>query len=384
MNYKIKQLIIIFIGVAFMNCSTADKKSEVESTQRELEQSEDGNSVIISKKQFENENLSFGQLIESPFPTVIKATGMIDVPPNNRAIISAHIGGYLKNSPLLIGDQVKKGQLLFSIENIEFLEMQQEYLETYEQLEYLKAEYERHTAMYEEKISSKKAFLKAKNDYNKTQIKYQSIKEKLEFLNINPKMVESGELSSISKMYAPIGGSITELKGSTGSYLSPADEIMEIVNTDHIHLELKIFEKDALAIKKGQTVYFSLPESSLDKHLGEVHLIGKSIGKDRTIAIHVHIEEDPSNRFFPGMFVQADILLDTKQNMALPENAVIELNDKNFALLLESEDEDQFTLIKKELIIGESYDNQVLIKNHSSLDPSGKYLLGSYNLIGQE
>lgn len=384
MNYRIKQLIIIFIGVAFVNCSTADKKSEGNSTEGTLDQNREENTIIISKKQFDNENLSFGQLVESPFPTVIKATGSIDVPPNNRAIISAHIGGYLKDSPLLVGDQVKKGQLLFSIENIAFLELQQEYLESYEQLTYLKSEYDRQSAMYEEKISSKKSFLKAENDYNKTLIKYQSIKEKLEFLNIDPKLVESGKLSSISRMYAPIGGSVTELKGSTGSYLSPADEIMEIVNTDHIHLELKIFEKDALSVKEGQKVLFSLPESSTEKYLGKVHLIGKSIGKDRTIAIHVHIEEDSYDQFFPGMYVQAEILLDIKKSMALPETAVTEINDKNFALLLQSENEDQYVFVKKELIIGESYEDQVLIKNHSALDPSGKYLLGSYNLIGQE
>ena len=383
MNYKVKQLILIFLGVAFINCSTADKKSEVKSTQGEIDQNTEKNIIVISKKQFASDNLSFGELVERPFPVVIKATGSIDVPPNNRAIISAHIGGYLKNSPLLVGDQVKKGQLLFSIENIEFLELQQEYLETFEQLAYLEAEYERQKAMYEEKISSKKSFLKSKNDYKKTLIMYQSAKEKLEFLNINPELVESGELSSISQIYAPIGGSITELKGSTGSYLSPADEIMEIVNTDHIHLELRIFEKDALSVKKGQTVYFSLPESSTKKYHGKVHLIGKSISKDRTIAIHVHIEDESTDRFFPGMFVQAEILLDTQNNMALPENGVIEINDKNFALLLKSEDKDQYELVKKELIIGGSYDNQVLIKNHSSLDPSGKYLLGSYNLIGQ-
>lgn len=384
MNYMIKQLILIFIGIALMNCAPSDKKSEVNGVQGEIDQSEKENMIVISKKQFKSESMSFGQLSESPFPTVIKATGTIDVPPNNRAIISAHIGGYLKNSPLLVGDEVKKGQFLFSIENIEFLELQQEYLETFEQLAYLKAEYERQNAMYEEKISSKKSFLKAQNDYKKTLIKYESTKETLEFLNIQPELVESGELSSISKMYAPIGGSITELKGSTGSYLSPADEIMEIVNTDHIHVELRIFEKDALSVKEGQIVNFSLPESSSEKYFGKVHLIGKSIGKDRTIKVHVHIEEESSDRFFPGMFVQADILLDNKNNMALPENAVIEINDKRYALMLESEDEDQFNLIKKELIIGESFDNHILIKNHESLDPSGKYLLGSYNLIGQE
>ena len=84
------------------------------------------------------------------------------------------------------------------------------------------------------------------------------------------------------------------------------------------------------------------------------------------------------------MFVQAKILMDVKNKLALPENAVSELNEKNYVLLLQSESEDQYELVKKEVIIGESYNGQVLIKNSNSLDPKGKYLIGSYNLIGQE
>ena len=273
-----KQLIILLIGFTLINCTNSDKNTKGNNTQMEVDSNLDDGLIIVSKKQFENENLSFGKLEEASFPTLIKATGLIDVPPNNRAIVSAHIGGYIKYSPLLVGDKVKKGQFLFSIENIEFLQLQQEYLETSENLTYLKSEYERQTEMYKEKISSKKSFLKAENEFKKTKIKYYSLKKKLELLNIKPALVEKGELSSISSIYAPIGGDVTDVNVNTGSYVSPADAIMEIVNTEHIHLEINIFEKDVLSIKKGQKVFFSLPESSSEMFEGNVHLIGKSIG----------------------------------------------------------------------------------------------------------
>lgn len=379
-----KQLIILLIGFTLINCAKSDKNSEENGTQMEVDSNLNDGLIIVSKKQFENENLSFGKLEEASFPTLIKATGLIDVPPNNRAIVSAHIGGYIKDSPLLVGDKVKKGQFLFSIENIAFLQLQQEYLETSENLTYLQAEYDRQNEMYKEKISSKKSFLKAENEFNKTQIKYNSLKKKLELLNIRPALVEKGELSSTSVVYAPIGGDVTDVNVYTGSYVSPADVIMEIVNTEHIHLEINIFEKDVLSIKKGQKVYFSLPESSSEMFEGKVHLIGKSIGEDRTIRVHVHMEEESVDRFFPGMFIQAQIVVNDTRNMALPESAVIDLNNKTYVLQLKSEEDEQYLLEKKEVIIGSSHENQVLISNFNTLDSSAKYLLDSYNLINQD
>lgn len=381
MKNRTKQLIILLIGFTLVNCAESNKKTEGNNSQIEVVDHLNEGVIIVSKKQFENENMSFGVLEEASFPTLIRATGLIDVPPNNRAVVSAHIGGYIKNSPLLVGDKVKKGQFLFSIENIQFLQMQQEYLETSEQLTYLQAEYDRQNEMYKEKISSKKSFLKAESEFKKTQIRYNSLRKKLELLNISPALIEKGELSSISSVYAPIGGDVTDVNVNTGSYVSPADVIMEIVNTEHIHLEINIFEKDVLSIKIGQKVFFSLPESSSEKFEGEVHLIGKSIGEDRTIRVHVHMEEESVHRFFPGMFVQAEIIINDTLNMALPESAVIDLNDKTYALLLTSEENEQYLLEKKEVIIGLSYENKILIKNSNTLDSSGRYLLGSYNLI---
>ena len=238
--------------------------------------------------------------------------------------------------------------------------------------------------MYKEKISSKKSFLKAENEFNKTQIRCNSLKKKLELLNIRPALVEKGELSSISVVYAPISGDITDVNVHTGSYVSPADVIMEIVNTEHIHLEINIFEKDVLRIKKEQKVFFSLPESSSEMFEGKVHLIGKSIGEDRTIRVHVHMEEDSIDRFFPGMFIQAQIVVNDTLNMALPESAVIDLNNKTYVLQLKSEEDEQYLLEKKEVITGASHENLVLISNFNTLDSSAKYLLDSYNLISQE
>ncbi|WP_297764440.1 efflux RND transporter periplasmic adaptor subunit [uncultured Muriicola sp.] len=180
----------------------------------------------------------------------VKATGIIEVPPQNKAVVSAFIGGYIKDTPLLIGDEIKKGQSLLTIENPEFVTLQQNYLETRQQLSFLKAEYERQKQLIAENISSQKSFLKAESDYKGKLALYNGLKHKLKMLNFSIEKVEEGDIRSVATIYAPIFGSITKMNVSKGMYVSPSDEILEITDNDHIHLELSVFEKDIMKLLK--------------------------------------------------------------------------------------------------------------------------------------
>ena len=381
---NIKTILIIIISLALLNCSkSATQKIDMNAEKEDEIMTQKGR-ISMSKEAFENEDLSMTSLVKEPIGSGISSTGVIDVPPNGRAVISAHIGGYVKNSPLLIGDQVEKGQLLLTIENIEFLELQQAYLEASEQLKFLKSDYDRQQELYDEKISSEKSFLKAESDYKRTFATFTGLKKKLELLHIDPSQVALGNLTSVSKIYAPISGDITEINVKTGSYISSSDEIMEIVNTEHLHLELKIFEKHMLDIKIGQTVYFNLPESGVEQYTGKVHLIGKSIGKDRTVKVHAHIDESHKSGFIPGMFVQATIITDDTSGVGILQEAVTEIDNQAFVMLLHTEDQDTYVFEKVMVELGEPFGGIILIENEDDLNMNGKYLVGGTYLLDNE
>jgi len=381
MKTSIKYFTALLISLLVLSCAKKDDQSE--GSNKSVDNKEitiNNDLVIISKKQFQSENMKLVDVEDVSFPTYIKTTGMIDVPPNSKASISAYMGGYIKNSPLLIGDNVKKGQILVTIENLKFIELQQEYLEVSEQLTYLKSEYERQKELYAEKISSKKSFLKAESNFNKANAMYSGLRKKLQMLKIDPSKVESGNLTSVSNIYAPISGSITDVNVSSGTYVSPADKIMEIVNTEHIHLELKVFEKDVLKIKKDQKVVFRIPESTDKSFEGEILLIGKSIDEDRTIQVHAHIDHEIKHNFIVGMFVETDIVIEDNISKALPESAFIEVNTNKYVLILKSKDNDNYTFIKKEVITGVTYNDFVQITGDNPFQDTDQFLLGGYNI----
>lgn len=385
MNYFIKYSLSLLTIIVLLSCGKSENESkesnEIPVNTKSLKEK---NVVIVSTEQFQSEKMKLTRVEEVSFPTLVRTTGMIDVPPSSKAIISAYIGGYIKNSPLLIGDKVKKGDALVSIENLEFIQLQQDYLEISEQLTYLKSEYERQKVLFEEKISSKKSFLKAESDYKKTSATFNGLRKKLQLLNINPTLVKNGNFTSLSTIYAPISGSITDVKISTGAYISPADKIMEIVNTDHIHIELRVFEKDVLKIKKGQKVFFRLPESSDKNFIGEIHLIGKSIDKNRTIKVHAHIDHNIKQNFIVGMFVECDIVTNEKKANALPENAIIELNEEKYVLILKAKNNENYTFLKKKIKTGNTYNGYTEWIGNDSKGKSQQLLVGDFNLISNE
>lgn len=378
----IKSLLLLLVLVS-VSCNNSNK--EEASSEISKEESDSGN-IHLSKAQFENAKMEMGQLTEQPFAEIVQTSGMVDVPPQSRAIISAFAGGYIKNTPLLIGSKVSKGQRLVTLENPEFITMQQNFLETAEQLSYLKSEYDRQKIMMDEKITSQKSFLKAESEYRSNLARYNSLKKNLEMLNINAASVQAGNIVSQVNIYSPIDGNVTQVFVNTGTYVSPADKIMEIMNTDHIHLELKVFEKDLMQLKKEQEILFTVPEASKETFKGGVHLVGTSIDPNSRVAlIHGHIDEKDEHNFTAGMFVEAKIVTGTKNQMALPENAIVEMDGKKYVLIIENENDEEFEIHQMEVKIGPTYRGFTAIENSSEIKPDSRFLIkGAFVLLKEE
>lgn len=372
-----KQLYIVFIFMLLVACGNDKKEEQTEKTPLKSDE------LVVSKEQFEGEKMAFGTLSEHDFNSIVKVSGLIEVPTQNQSSVSTFMGGYVTKSPLLIGDEVKKGQYLLTLESTEFVEIQQRYSEIAQQLNFLKSEYTRQKTLYDEKISSEKNFLKAESDYKSSLAHYNGLKKKLQMLNINPTSVENGTISSTINLYAPIDGFVTKVNVSNGTYVSPADIILEIIDTDHIHLELSVFEKDILKVKKGQDIQFRIPEASDSIYKAEVHLVGTTIDPtNRRVVVHGHLEDDHT-AFIVGMFAEADIITGSSKGIALPKTAVIQFENDYYALVLDKETSSDYYFTKVKLDLGLQTEDVVEVLNPVSLKDKKIVVNGTYMLLNE-
>lgn len=345
---NIKTYIYLIAVLSLISCSTS-KNGEQET---KVIEERNENLVEITTEQFQNSKMKIGLPSIQPFNKGVVTNGHIDVPPANSAQVSAIMGGYIKTASLLIGDKVKKGQLLLTLENPDYIEIQQNYLETFENIAFLKSEYERQKTLFEEKITSQKNYLKAESSYKSAKAMLNGLGQKLRLMNINPSQVATGKITSIIPIYAPISGSISNVYTSVGKYMDASEVLLTIIDSSHKHLELIVFEKDVLSIEEGQLIEFKTPENSERVYKGEVHLIGKSIdAENRTVRVHGHLE-DESDPFLIGMYVEAEIITYTTEKLAVPIDALLEEDSKYYMLLYKGKYDNMYQFEKTLVHIG--------------------------------
>lgn len=377
LKYTILASIFIF-QLACTDEHSNKSEAKAETQEHVVENSEE---IRISKGQFVAGDMNLITLKKQAFSEGVMCTGVVDVPPQSKAIISAIMGGYVKKSNLLIGDRVKKGEVILSIENPDYADLQQHYLETKATINYLKEDFERQKTLQDEKINSEKDFFKAKSDYEQANAKLQGLAEKLRMISINPSSVSAENISATVQLFAPINGRISMVNISQGTYVDPSKPLMEIIALDHLHLELNVYEKDYLKISIGQKILFSIPEASNQIFEGEVHLIGNTIEQQsRTVKVHGHLNTDSIN-FAVGMFIEAQIVLKTEELLAAPNDALIKTENSNELLRLSEETEAEYIFTKETIKTGKIESNKTAILYYTNWKAENQYLVGGYHFV---
>lgn len=350
-------------------CGSGEAKKSV------LQESEFPGAIKITGEQFRMGGMALGPIEEVVLPKRIGCTGTIDVPPENRALVNTYQPGYIKETSFLVGDMVRKGQRVATLESPEYIRMQQEYMEITGKLTFLEAEYKRQQSMLEEQVTSQKNYLKAESDYKSAFATYTGLRQTLQMLHLDPKMLEQGELSPTIPVLAPISGRISRVFISKGTYISPEQPILEIIDNDHMHLELAVFEKDILKVEKGQAINFRIPEATDSVYEGEVYLVGNSLeASSRTVKVHGHFREEKPLGFAVGMFIEAEIEIGKATVMALPEAAVVHLADGDYVCKLRQQDNDSYLLSRVKVSAGETAAGYTVIENDSDFNPEAQFL----------
>jgi cobalt-zinc-cadmium efflux system membrane fusion protein len=318
---------ILFILIMFLiSCSTKDKTAETTNVQpAEIAH------VSLSKEQVTQLGIVLGQPVLRSMNGLIKANGMLDVPPQNMVTVSAPLGGFVKSTELLQGMKVKKGQTIIVLQHPDYIQLQEDYLTSKNQLEFLDLEYKRQEELAKENVTAAKALQQAKSNYFGTKAKVQGLTAKLKLININPQELENGEIQNTISIPSPISGFVTEVNVNVGKHVNPMDIMFKIIDTEHLHAEAQVFEKDVPRLKIGQLVRVYLSNENKER-LAKVFLIGKEITPERTVRVHCHLEgEDPS--LIPGLYFKALIETDPQQVTTLPSEAVVDFDNKPYVFV---------------------------------------------------
>lgn len=328
---KIKPIsYILFVSLGLWACG--DKPAEQKPIPAETEQAHDPDGVELTSAQYETAGITLGGITTRNLSDVVTANGFIDIPPQNLVSVSAPLGGFVRKTTLLQGMKVRKGQVLAVVENPDFIQIQQDYLETESQLAYAETEYERQKELSSENVGAKKVFQQATTERRTLKARLAGLRERLRTAGIGLKALEKGEIVNHANILSPISGTVTAVNVNLGMFVNPTDVMFEVVDTDHLHVELSIFEQDISKVKIGQKVRYTVADGDGREGIAEVYLINPKINEDRTVRVHCHLE-GKGPRVLPHNYVKATIETGSNPVPSLPDQAVMDFAGKSYVFV---------------------------------------------------
>jgi cobalt-zinc-cadmium efflux system membrane fusion protein len=313
---------VLFATLCACNNTKTEKSSNEEDSIVDIR-------VALTESQFKSIHITTAKIETKTLGTSIEVNGVLDVPPQNLVTVSALLGGFIKSTDILQGMHIKKGSVIASIQNPEFVTIQRDYLENKSKLKYLEQEFKRQEELSKENVSAAKVFQQVSSEYNSALVANGALGEKLKMIGINPDGLTQNNIKSTANILSPINGYITVVNVNIGTYVNPQDVICEIVDTEHLHAELTVFEKDVTKIKVGQKIKFTIVNAEPIERSAHVYLINHKISSDRTVRVHAHMDKnDPT--LIPNMYLKATIEVGEQEVLAVPDKALIEIDGEDY------------------------------------------------------
>lgn len=366
-----KSYIVLLLFVVATACNNNDStpgKTEPNTTTSDR--------VHLTSAQSEATNVQLDSMRTTPLSSVLKVNGLIDVPPQNYISVCIPLGGFLKSTELLPGMIVRKGQVIATLQDEKYIELQQEYLITQSELLVAEAEYERQKNLNSDKTASDKALQKAKMDYETRQIQLSALGQKLQLINIDAKKLTPTSISNTVSIFAPINGFVSTVNVNVGKYVNPTDILFQLIDPDDIHLNLNVFEKDVDKLAIGQQVTAFNNTHPEQKYAGKIILIKKDLSNDHSVEVHCHFENKEHN-LLPGMYMNAEIETTNTTAYTLPVEAIVSFEGKTYAF--EKINETEFSMTELETGIEEN--GLIEIKNATRFVNKHFVTKGAYTLL---
>jgi len=330
---------VFLISSFFVSCESKKGNTQKEEPEEAHDHEEENQTeVSLTESQLKAIKLELGKLEMKELKDVIKANGFLKVPNQNKAQVTPLYSGQIKSIRVQPGDYIKKGQTIAVIENPNQVMVQEQYLNVVGQIQLTQTEVNRQQELYEGNAGALKNLQYAESQLRTLQTQRASLAKQLQMMGISPGSVSAKNLHSTMTVKAPISGVVGSVLVDIGSYVDVSFPVAEIVDNSSLHLDLDVFEKDLLKIRKGKLIHFTLTNNPAKEYDAEIFSVGSTFeDRSKAVPVHAKVRGDKSG-LIDGMNVVALISIGENLVSAVPTDAIVNEGAEDFIFIQKTEE----------------------------------------------
>ncbi len=334
MNIKYHILSLAVLSLFAVSCGKKETAVEPKTEQAEERHEETSQTIAeLTEEQMKSVGVTLGAVEMKELTSTVKANGLLRVPNNRKATVTSLYGGVIKTISVQIGDFVRKGQVLATISNPEYIQLQERYLTINSRITYAQQEYRRQKELFDNDAGAKKNLQSADTELKSLRTQKSSLQRQLQLMGISPGSVANGNLRSGLVITSPISGTVSNINAQIGSYVDVSSPVLDVIDNHSIHLDLQVFEKDLPKMKVGQIVHFKLTNNPETEYDAKIYSIGSSFeNESKTISVHANVTGNKEG-LIDGMNITGIVSLDKSVTPAIPNDAIVEAEGKYYVFV---------------------------------------------------
>lgn len=370
--------LVVLLTFAFGYRLLYAPKTSTEPTTAKLDASNGGATISLSPEQTHNIAV---EVVQKRFVAgEVKSPGKVAFNSNQISPVLPQFSGRLIKLNAEVGQTVRAGQILGSIETPDIVQPQADYQQALANKRTVETtlEHAAHTRERDERLAKVEAIplrefqdaqtdeKHAREDLGRAEQAIAAARSKLQTLHFSDadiKTLEAGGkvLSREVPLVAPIGGTITERKAGLGQVVQPGgDALFQIANLSNVWINAEVYEDQMAKLRVGLPVSVETPAYPGEHFTARVEQIGSTVDSDKhTIAVR-GVLSNPAGRLKPGMYVTVSLGgVSNAEAITVPATAIVTEADKRAVFIETAPNKYE----KREVVVGSEQEGAVVIKS---------------------
>lgn len=300
----------------------------------------------------------------SPSHQALTLSGKVAYGEDRYSRISSPLQGRVVEVRVHLGDRVKAGDILLVVDSPDIAQAYSEYVKEDSELQYATRARELAKDLYENKAMPLKDLKQAENELVKARAEFRRAKERLLSLRVPPeelnKPLDRQKITSRFEMKSPLTGVVVERAVTPGQSVGgdPAQVLFTVADLDMLQVLADLYERDLALVKEGQFAVVNVEAYPGIDFPATVAAIGDVVDPaTRTIKVRAWVNNE-DHKLKPEMFARLRLEVgDAAQFIAVPREAVLEVDGKQFVYVVEGPDR----YVKREVKVSSISPDQVRI-----------------------
>ncbi|HSI46006.1 MAG TPA: efflux RND transporter periplasmic adaptor subunit [Methylophilus sp.] len=388
---SLKALCMVLLALLMVSSCTADKNTDAKTAETSVEKDahhETSDALIFTEAELKQFGISIAPVVKRPLQDQLTFTANIVADQNKLAHVTPRIEGKLSKVIANLGDHVIAGQRLAEIDSIQMGEARAQYRSSQSELVLAKANYERISRLYEDKVVPQKQMIESQAALERAKSAAYADSERLRMYGGLSRENGFKQSGSTYVLTAPFAGIVLEKNAVIGELAKATDSIFTIADMSSVWIEADVPEKDLKGIAIGQPAIVTVSAYPEEMFSGKVSYLASIVDKTtRTVKARIELR-NPGHKLRIDMYATAVLSHAASRTVLLvPVTAVVMIQGIPHVYISQQAVKQQVSFEARPVELGQQVNADVEIQNGlregERIVQSGVYALKARQLKSQ-